>query len=121
MVFRTPSQMQRGDLMLFRSGNVAHGAAQVIRDLEEGNTPPSKGKRVSFDARCRCVPHSSRLVMTERGEMCASAWSAGGRVLKGCQPLAQAELATSANSWCVIRRSAGGAGCVLQDGTLCPD
>merc|ERR1712183_3783 len=110
--FYTPHNMQQGDAIFFKSGDVAHGSGKRL----SGVGGAVLGKRISFDMRCRCAPFSSEPVQTARGELCAASWrpSLGSALVHGC-------LHTAETPWCIIRRGApdAGAGCVLQDGSLC--
>ena len=114
--FQTPRRMLQGDMLLFRSAAVAHGAGRLL-----GHPPRERPRkpRVSFDVRCHCTPSSTKPVATETGELCANAWKVAGRVHRGCQ--APAAAGPAGRPWCAIRRREGdaGAGCILEDGELC--
>jgi len=104
-----PLSMRFGDVLVFQSATVAHGAGRLVDSKAE--TAP----RLSLDARCHCSSFSSEPVRTITGEICAPVWSFGGKSWHGCQRIG------SNRSWCIIYRRAddAGAGCVLGNETLC--
>mmetsp|Transcript_144951 Transcript_144951/g.255493 ORF Transcript_144951/g.255493 Transcript_144951/m.255493 type:complete len:456 (-) Transcript_144951:22-1389(-) len=120
--FRTPRDMHQGDMLLFRSDDVAHGTGLLVNastglPAATSSSAHKRSRRVSFDARCHCVPFSIEPEITERGELCAPSWHLGSSIVHGCLRTET----TSSRPWCVIRRKVddAGAGCVLQDGSLC--
>jgi len=120
--FVSALSMRQGDALIFQSATVAHGSAfltEASEDYQDAAIAVDEARgRISFDARCRCKPFSDALITTRSGEMCAAAWSLGGRIWHGCQPAT----AGVPHSWCAVRRSAmdTGFGCLLQDGSPCP-
>eukprot|EP00928_Gymnodinium_smaydae_P032579 TRINITY_DN23554_c0_g1_i1.p1 TRINITY_DN23554_c0_g1~~TRINITY_DN23554_c0_g1_i1.p1 ORF type:complete len:494 (-),score=113.02 TRINITY_DN23554_c0_g1_i1:309-1736(-) len=108
------SDARQGDLLAFRSARVAHGAGSLLATTSSASAP---SKRVSFDARCRCAPMPlASVVATSRGELCAATWMWRGQRYHGCLRAGQKR------PWCVLRTRApdAGAGCILDDGGLCP-